>query len=306
MCGRVCCTLSPDDLSSACSYKNNNGKFVKVPWIRKGYEYKECTNISPRDVVPCILSGEKVAMEDKRVLCPMLWSIIPPWIQGDLKQLNIATHNSCVERVFESKLYSPLIEKKQRCIVVVEGFYEWSQQGTVKGTKQPYYIYKLQKDGIKADVTSTWNNSWSEDDGWNGFNLIKLAALFNTFKSKEGEEKYSCTILTRMPKSNKWIHDRIPIMLNSDRDEKIWLHNSITSSKAIELIQIQGTFEDTLKYHTVSSIVNKSLNKSEDCRKYVKRSIGQTSLLNNWLAGGSIGKRKSEDSNHNNTKRTKN
>lgn len=71
----------------------------------------------------------------------------------------------------------------KRCVVVCDGFYEWQ---TTKGkTKQPYFIYAPQKDGIEIDKPASWNLAWSESSGWHGPKLLSMAALYNVWMSPE-------------------------------------------------------------------------------------------------------------------------
>lgn len=69
--------------------------------------------------------------------------------------------------------------------MVCEGYYEWKAAKTKKDAKQPYYIYATQEKGVKADDLTTWKDEWSEEGGWKGFKLLKMAGIFNKFKTAE-------------------------------------------------------------------------------------------------------------------------
>ena len=47
-----------------------------------------------------------------------------------------------IESIKEKKSYQPSLKRGQRCIVLVDGFYEW--QTTKPGNKQPYFVYSPQ------------------------------------------------------------------------------------------------------------------------------------------------------------------
>lgn len=96
----------------------------------------------------------------------------------------MSTHNARLENIKSSKLYNPPLRKGQRCIVVCEGYYEW-KAGKSKKEKQPYYIYAGQEKGVRADDCSTWKDEWSEESGWKGFKVLKMAGIFNTFKTED-------------------------------------------------------------------------------------------------------------------------
>lgn len=55
-----------------------------------------------------------------------------------------------MENIQSSKLYSPILKDGGRCVIVVEGFYEWQTTNKTSKTKQPYYIYAPQDESIKV------------------------------------------------------------------------------------------------------------------------------------------------------------
>jgi hypothetical protein len=69
--------------------------------------------------------------------------------------------------------------------VVCEGFYEWKAGVSNKLSKQPYYIYAAQNEGVRADNPITWPDEFSETDGWKGFKVLKLAGIYGTYKTEE-------------------------------------------------------------------------------------------------------------------------
>lgn len=87
-------------------------------------------------------------------------------------------------------MYSPSLQKQQRCIVVCEGFFEWKANTNNKLQKQPYYIYVNQDKDVKADDPTTWDNEFSETDGWKGFKVLKLAGIFGIHETEEVDKSY--------------------------------------------------------------------------------------------------------------------
>lgn len=57
MCGRTACTLAPDEVSRACSYRNRGGRRRQPRW-RDGDEdkYRPSYNKSPQTMSPVLLS----------------------------------------------------------------------------------------------------------------------------------------------------------------------------------------------------------------------------------------------------------
>ncbi|XP_017764375.1 PREDICTED: embryonic stem cell-specific 5-hydroxymethylcytosine-binding protein isoform X2 [Eufriesea mexicana] len=271
MCGRTACSLNPDTLCRACSYRDAAGKQRTTTWTKSDVKYVPSTNIGPKDSLPCIVVGSHFGKQDERVLCAMMWSMIPPWNEGNYKKHNLSTHNARLENIKNSKLYNPPLRKGYRCIVLCEGYYEWKAGKTKKDPKQPYYIYATQEKGVKADDSSTWNDEWSEESGWKGYKLLQMAGIFNTFKTTEGKTIYSCTIITTESNSVlSWLHNRIPVFLNKEEDIQIWLNGELSVAEAVDRLNKLTLSDGDLSWHTVSTLVNNVLCKSEDCRKEKK------------------------------------
>lgn len=73
--------------------------------------------------------------------------------------------------------------------MICDGFYEW--KANANNQKQPYYIYAAQEKGVRSDDPATWNNEFSETDGWKGFKVLKLAGIFGTFTTNEVDNLFS-------------------------------------------------------------------------------------------------------------------
>lgn len=71
-------------------------------------------------------------------------------LQGDYRTHNLSTNNCRLENINASKLYSPILKSGGRCVIVVEGFYEWQTTNKLSKIKQPYYIYTPQQDKINV------------------------------------------------------------------------------------------------------------------------------------------------------------
>lgn len=151
----------------------------------------------------------------------------------------MSTHNARLENLKSSTLYGPPLRRGQRCIVVCEGYYEWKGDKT-KGPKQPYYIYAAQEKGVRVDDPTTWTDAWSEESGWMGAKVLKMAGIFNKFKTPEvsgarcafivrlistenckltfqGKTIYSCTIITTDSNDAlSWMHNRMPVLLSTE------------------------------------------------------------------------------------------
>ncbi|XP_015429793.1 PREDICTED: embryonic stem cell-specific 5-hydroxymethylcytosine-binding protein [Dufourea novaeangliae] len=300
MCGRMCCSLNPDTLGRACDYKDGNGKLRTTSWTNSDVKYFPSCNIGPKDVVPCLVAGSHFAKNNERVLCSMMWSMIPPWHEGDYRKHTMSTHNARLENLKTSTMYAPPLRKGYRCIVVCEGYYEWKAGKTKKEAKQPYYIYATQEKGVRMDDPITWKDEWSEESGWKGIKVLKMAGIFNRFKTGEGKTIYSCTIVTTDSKNSlSSLHNRVPVFLKTEEDTHVWLNEDLSLAQAVDRLSKATVSEGDLSWHTVSTLVNNVTHKSEDCRKETKaveeKKSNPNSFMASWLNKGTAAsaKRKS-------------
>ena len=109
--------------------------------------------------------------------------------QGEAKSHGLSTNNCRLEGLLESKLYKRVWNARKFCVVLAQGFYEWKTVGTgEKGKKQPYLIYMPQEssEDKKTNIADNalWENSeWTEETGWNGPKILKMAGLYDVWKS---------------------------------------------------------------------------------------------------------------------------
>lgn len=129
------------------------------------------------------------------------WGLIPYWIKdaGKANEIRMKTFNARCESLAEKASYRNIIGIK-RCLVLVNGFYEWQ---TLEKSKIPYYI------------------------GLNDETAIALAGLFDQWINPlTGEIIDTFTIITT--KANPMleiIHNlkkRMPVIL-SEENQKRWL-----------------------------------------------------------------------------------
>lgn len=75
----------------ACGYKDANGKQQELTWAKTELKYTPSFNMGPQDVLPCMVSGSHFEGEKERVLCAMIWGMIPPWHKVSEIKSNITT-----------------------------------------------------------------------------------------------------------------------------------------------------------------------------------------------------------------------
>ncbi|CAK7349436.1 unnamed protein product [Dovyalis caffra] len=147
MCGRARCTLRADDIPRACYRTDGPVRSVNLDRYRPSY------NVSPGSNLPVVRpenGGDGYAIH-----C-MQWGLIPSFTKKTEKPDFYRMFNARSEAVKEKASFRRLLPKS-RCLVTVEGFYEWKKDGS---KKQPYYIHF--KDGrplVFAALYDSWQNS---------------------------------------------------------------------------------------------------------------------------------------------------
>ena len=183
-------------------------------------------NIAPTQLVAVVASGQ-----DRKVEM-FQWGLIPTWAKDP--SIGSRMINARAETLEEKPAFRTAF-KRRRCAILADGFFEWKKitEGE-KETKQPYFIRMI-------------------DD-----RPFAFAGLWETWKSPDGEEKRTCTIITTTPNSlMAEIHDRMPVIL-----DKISIWDWIdpeTSSIALHAL-LQPYPVKQLKAYKISKLVNRPEN----------------------------------------------
>ena len=134
----------------------------------------------------------------------------------------------------------PFYKKYKRCIIIIEGYYEWKKTIKINNKiyRQPYYISLKEKD--KND-------------------LIYLGGLYSEEIDEDGFEYKSVSLITcNANKQIELIHDRMPLIFkNFEEAEKFLkggnIDNFINETKKIEM-----------KFYEVGDLVNNLKNNTKD------------------------------------------
>ncbi|KAJ8259830.1 hypothetical protein GJAV_G00173970 [Gymnothorax javanicus] len=313
MCGRTACTLAPDEISRASSYRDRGGRRRRPQW-RDGDpdKYRPSYNKSPQSNSPVLLSRkhfDKDAPVDECVLAAMRWGLVPSWFrENEPSKMQYSTNNCRSESLLEKKTYKDSLLKGQRCVILADGFYEWKRENG----KQPFFIYfpQSKEHGPSAatepqeeepscqDSKEASAQAEDGDNEWTGWRLLTMAGLFDCWKPPGGGEAlYTYTVITVNASPNlQGIHDRMPAILDGDEEVRRWLDfGEVKSLDAVKLLQSK----DTLTFHPVSSFVNNSRNNSPECLQPLepgtKKEPGPSAsskMMMSWLQNASSGKRK--------------
>src|SRR5665213_3222467 len=84
-----------------------------------------------------------ITSEDPEHIQLMEWGLVPNWVKNEkiAFEMQNATLNARSETLFEKPSFRSIIKK--RCLILINGFYEWQQ---VAKQKVPYYIHLKSKD----------------------------------------------------------------------------------------------------------------------------------------------------------------
>ena len=218
MCGRFVQVEKPEFYA-----EHFGAEFVRTETLRQSY------NVAPTAQVYAVADhGED------RVLTSFRWGLIPSWAKE--KKIGARTINARSETAAEKPMFRSALTRR-RCLIPVDGFYEWARMA--KG-KLPHYIYSA--DGKPLPVAGLWS-TWNDPE--------------------TDERLLTCTILTGSPNPLvAKIHDRMPIIMPPDRWDE-WLDPTVTDKETIKAMMTVYPAA-LMDEYAVSTLVNKVQNNSID------------------------------------------
>lgn len=229
MCGRFTSTTPASELADFFEAE------TELPDEIENY------NVTPTSDVAVVHQGEN----GQRRLDLMFWGLVPSWAESPAigsRLINARSETVAVKPSFRSAF------RRRRCLIPVDGFYEWVQVPERK-KKQPVYITST--DGNPLAFAGIWE-SWRSKDG-----------------SQSADELRSCSIITGLP--NEMIaplHDRMPMILSRDQWAP-WLDPS--NDRIDELhSMLRPAPEQWLQWWTVSTAVNNARNRDASLTQRVE------------------------------------
>ncbi|XP_034571038.1 uncharacterized protein [Setaria viridis] len=254
MCGRARCTLSAAQAARAFGFPTttaaaagSGGGAGDAPAVRTLDldRFRPSYNVSPGAYLPVgTVRAQPAAGSDggrggdgaEPVIQCMKWGLVPSFTGKTEKPDHFRMFNARSESVKEKASFRRLIPKN-RCLVAVEGFYEWKKDGS---KKQPYYIH------------------------FQDHRPLVFAALYDTWTNSEGEVIHTFTILTtRASTSLKWLHDRMPVILGDNDSVNVWLNDA-----SVKLEEITSPYEGAdLVWYPVTSAMGKTSFDGPECIK---------------------------------------
>jgi putative SOS response-associated peptidase YedK len=160
------------------------------------------------------------------------WGLIPSWTKGtdQAHLIRYKTFNARSESINTKASFSSSFRSK-RCIVPVQGFYEWQHRGN---EKIPWYIFL--NDNEIMSIAGIFDD-WIEDT------TGEVLTTFSLVTTEANE------LMAEIHNSGK----RMPVILDKVSEKK-WLDISISHDDALALLKPCPT--DILKAYTIGPLVN--------------------------------------------------
>jgi putative SOS response-associated peptidase YedK len=191
------------------------------------FEFQPSYNVSPsQDIIIINNRGVK-----QIVKCH--WGFVPLWskdLSAGYKMINARSETVDTKPSFKAAF------RKQRCLVIANGFYEWQKE---KNRKVPVYI------SLKSGKP------------------FGFAGLYTGWISPEGEKICTCTILTAESNDlNAPIHDRMPVIIPRDKED-VWLDPAVNDIDKLKDL-LESVPSEDMVITRVSDRVNSPRNDSPD------------------------------------------
>lgn len=255
MCGRARFGPAARDYMKKCPRQ--------VKEVREEEDVLPCIeNVSPGMSLPVLVHADSSgSMKNHQQVVDMTWGLYPTYLHSQPYE-PYRLFNKRIESLETrdaAAYYQALLQRGKRCVVVVDGFYEWK---TIAGVKQPHYVYLAEE------------NSHSPRE------IMFFAGIY------EDVSKTTFSIITTSTASSTDfldLHDRQPLLLPHDMINA-WLDPTTTTADAVlELLReikcLQPVLGAALRYHPVSTRVTSPKYQGADCSKEVKLTAAITTFF---------------------------
>lgn len=157
----------------------------------------------------------------------MRWGLVPSWSKDP--SAGPRPINARVESLLDKVVFAEALARR-RCLVVVDGFYEWRRPPG--GPKQPYLLDPADGSGQPFALAGLWDRNGG---------------------------KVSCTVVTGPTDDDlAWLHHRMPVRLGPDRWDE-WLDPNNHDLDGL-LALLREPTAVTLRAQPVSTLVNSARN----------------------------------------------
>lgn len=208
---------------------SNSAELAKIFAIKQSSNFEISYNVAPTEEVAVICRS----LDGERVLSVMRWGLIPAW--QNPPNLSSALINARIETI-DSKPSFKRSVKHRRCLIIADGFYEWTHKP--KG-KQPYFVHR--KDCKPFAMAGIWDKWVGETDTIDSCCIITIEA--NALLSP--------------------LHNRMPAIVKTEDYDK-WLDGNNQNWEQLKLLLTEEPHQE-LEYYPVSTKVNSAKYKNSDC-----------------------------------------
>ncbi len=197
-------------------------------------------NVAPSQTVAAV-----VAQASVRYLGFFRWGLIPSWMKAipEKALINVRSESIMEKPSFKASFI------RRRCLIPVNGFYEWRQSD-----KQPFFFFSKAND------------------------LLYLAGIYDAWSSADGSYIPSLGIITTAANAQMQdIHSRMPLCIGLDAADA-WLDPALQDPKTLQPLLLPSA-QFTLERYPVSRYVNSPLNNDPGCLQAEIAEPEQTELF---------------------------
>ncbi len=182
------------------------------------FDYIPRYNIAPSQIILAVTGGP-----DSRRANRMRWGLIPRWSRET--KTSYKMFNARAETIDKKPAFRESFHQR-RCLIPADGFYEWENTG---GRKQP----------VRITIP--------------GKPVFAFAGIWDSWLAPNGEKINSCSIITTAASETfRAIHERMPVILDSEQEHRAWLD----SNHEDVLKSLLRPYHGIMEVYPVSLLVN--------------------------------------------------
>ncbi len=190
-------------------------------------------NIAPTQAVAAVRRTHENDAPARQLVF-LKWGLVPSWAKDP--KIGNSLINARAESVADKPAFRTAF-RRQRCLILADGFYEWQRTG---GKKQPYFI-RLADDRPFA-----------------------LAGLWEFWEWPNHSALETCTLITiGANELMEPIHNRMPVILSPD-DYDRWLDPAVQKPEQLRPL-LRSYPSDAMLAYPVSTRVNNPRNEDARC-----------------------------------------
>jgi putative SOS response-associated peptidase YedK len=214
-------------------------------------------NVAPTTTIATVVSRHtEPDDEPTRRVRMMRWGLVPPWakpgVDGAPESKGPQLINARAEKLTTSPAFRASA-KSRRCLVPMDGYYEWRATPGKKTGKTPFYMYRSDGD------------------------MLFMAGLWSVWRpAKDANPLLSCTIVTTDAVGElAEIHDRMPLVV-PERDWDRWLNPDVPADD--ELLSNPPDVRG-IELREISTLVNNVRNNGPQLIEPAEPQAEQATLL---------------------------